>query len=50
MKTINKKESTPQPNTKIEWRDLDSSSKSFWNSGGRGGELGYNLYENNKKF
>jgi len=48
MKT-NKKEQA-QPKTKIEWRDLDSSSKSFWNSGGRGGELGYNLFETNKKF
>jgi hypothetical protein len=48
METSKKEQSQPRP--KIEWRDLDSSSKSFWNAGGRGGEVGYNLYENNKKF
>jgi hypothetical protein len=39
-----------EPNIKSLWDSLDSSSKSFWIAGGRGGEVGFTTFENNKKY
>lgn len=43
-------EKKPEPILKSLWDSLDSSSKSFWRAGGRGGEVGFTTFENNKKW
>jgi hypothetical protein len=39
-----------EPNMKILWDKLDSRLKNFWEAGGRGGEIGFINFENNKKY
>lgn len=43
-------EKKTEPNIKSLWDILDSSSQSFWRFGGRGGEVGFTTFENNKKY
>jgi hypothetical protein len=39
-----------QPEIKTLWNSLDNNSRAFWIVGGRGGEISFNSFENNKKY
>ena len=44
------KNNQKEEDLKRKWRELDSGSKSFWESGGRGGEQGFIAFERGKLY
>jgi hypothetical protein len=44
------KNTQKEEDLKRKWKELDSGSKSFWLSGGRGGEQGFIAFERGKLY